>query len=108
MTEVVFICRWVLDRCSGKVRNEWTREVIEPCIAIQPWEEPLYIEDSCKTRKRERVEYRQDMCSPVSLDAFQKLDELESGNNNDAHLKMRKQRENAIVHTTYPAKQEEM
>ena len=32
------------------------------------------------------------MCSSVSLDAFQKLDEVESGNNNDAHLKMRKQK----------------
>lgn len=32
------------------------------------------------------------MCSSVSLDAFQKLDELEPGNNNDAHLKMRKQK----------------
>ena len=92
MAEVVFICRRVLDRCSGKVRNQQTSEAIEPCIAIQSWEEPLYIEDTCKTRKRERVEYLQDVCSSVSLDALQKLDELESGNNNDAHLKMRKQK----------------
>lgn len=49
------------------------------------------------------------MCGSVSRDAFQKLDELESGNNNDAHLKMHKQKgRNAIVHTTYPAKQEVM
>jgi hypothetical protein len=50
------------------------------------------MEDTYKTRKRERVEHLQDMCSSVSLDAFQKLDELESRNNNDAHLKRRKQK----------------
>jgi len=56
----------------------------------------------------ERVEYLQDMCSSVSLDAFQKLDELEFGNNNDVHLEMREQEGDVIVHTTYPAKQEKM
>lgn len=39
------------------------------------------------------------MCSSVSLDAFQKLDELEFGNNNDIHLKMREQK--GKYHTPY-------
>ena len=92
MTEVVFLCRWMLDRCSCKVRNYRASEVIEPCITIQPWEGQLYIEDTCKTRELERVEYLQDMSNSVSLDALQKFDELESGNNNDVHLKMREQK----------------
>lgn len=82
----------MLDRCSCKVRNYRASKVFEPCIAIQPWEEQLYIEDICKTGELETVEYLQDMCNSVSFDALQKFDELKSGNNNDVHLKMREQK----------------
>jgi hypothetical protein len=50
------------------------------------------------------VGYLQDMCNSVSLDTFQKLDELESGYNNDAHLKMRKQKGKCYSHYYVPRK----